>query len=101
METPTYPLHAEPRIDSRGDAWVEAHVTGQAAIDLARGVIQRLAGQGILGGVTESLVTLAAGAITDTTLAMDAGECEDLGHNLIDVATHAASPEFVDAVMSA
>ncbi|WP_131104058.1 hypothetical protein [Ornithinimicrobium sufpigmenti] len=74
-----------------GRPYVELQVTGQASIDLARAIVQRLAGQGVVGPrVTEALVTLVAGAITDHPVELTPEQADDLATELQAAADHDA-----------
>ena len=73
------PVAVYAQTSQAGHAYVEAQITGTAAITLARAITQRLAGQGVVGPrVTEQLVTLIAGAITDHPVELTPAQADDL-----------------------
>lgn len=96
--TSAHPFRVEPHVNERGRAWVEISVTGQGAIDLARGIAGRLAGQGIIGRATEPIVTLIASVIAGAWIEMTAYEADQLGQLISAEAERATSPEYADAV---
>ena len=77
--TADLPVAVYAQTSQAGQPYVAAQITGTAAITLARAITQRLAGQGVVGPrVTEALVTLVAGAITDHPVELTPAQADDL-----------------------
>lgn len=97
----TLPVAVYPQTSDRGRPYIEAQITGTAAITLARAIVQRLAGQGVVGPrITEALVTLVAGAITDHPVELSVEQADDLVDTLRDAVVTAECVAAMDATQA-